>query len=104
MEEAVTLMAVQHRPCDICGQTFGGSHYHCAQCNDPKPTSMYGHYTHGVYFGGRWMPFALTETIDTYFGPKEVPRGVFSCQPEYDEALASVGLERVDGRIKRVAK
>lgn len=27
-----------------CDQDFGGSHYHCGRCNDPKPTSMQGHY------------------------------------------------------------
>lgn len=34
-----------HPTCTRPGDT---GHYHCAECNSPRPTSMFGHYTeHG---------------------------------------------------------
>lgn len=30
--------------CDRCGQDYGGSHYHCANCESIETTSMLGHY------------------------------------------------------------
>lgn len=35
--------------CDYCDENYGGSHYHCGNCFDPKPTSMLGHYRNGAF-------------------------------------------------------
>lgn len=35
--------------CDYCDEWLGGSHYHCGNCFDPKPTSMLGHYREGRF-------------------------------------------------------
>lgn len=44
--------------CERCEQTlFGGSHYHCGNCDSPEVTSMYGHH-HSVHYSqpkGRWV-------------------------------------------------
>lgn len=31
--------------CDYCDENYGGSHYHCANCLDPKPCGSYGHWS-----------------------------------------------------------
>lgn len=39
-------------PCDNpkgCEGNYGGSHYHCGNCLDPKPTSMMGHFVNGEF-------------------------------------------------------
>lgn len=33
------------RKCDRCGQTYGGSHYHCGGCDSLDVTGSYGHHT-----------------------------------------------------------
>lgn len=90
-------------PC--CSQDYGGSHYHCARCG--AVTGMYGHYTTGVMFDGKWLKLGK-ETIDLPDGKTaEIDRGLFSCTDEYDEALAALGLERIidaDGRKRGVRR
>ena len=55
--------------CERCGQTlFGGSHYHCGNCDSPEVTSMYGHH-HSVHYrltsgGGKWVPVEAHFTCD----------------------------------------
>jgi hypothetical protein len=41
--------------CTVCEQKVSGSHYHCGQCHDPRPTSMYGHWHGSHMVGGKFV-------------------------------------------------
>lgn len=60
--------------CDRCGEVwYGGSHWHCAQCDSPELTSYQGHLTkHAGIEHGEFI------TLDDW---------VMSCSPEYPELV-----------------
>jgi hypothetical protein len=70
---------IGREPC--CDEDYGGSHYHCSQCNGV--CSMMGHWTDKLWVRGKGIPLP----------PKPDGSPWWTCEPEYqrlrDEALAA---------------
>ena len=50
--------------CERCGQQYGGSHYHCGNCDSTEVTSMYGHSHTGHWVGSKFVKTGLHFSCD----------------------------------------
>jgi len=73
-----------------CAEDFGGSHYHCGNCN--AVTGMYGHYAARVFPDGH--------------GPRSVViPGAHACSAEFEEqVLAALGDEAGAAYVARIRR